>query len=193
MPATRSRARTPAPTWGVSPPPPKIRKYDRIRIVNSTPVKLVIVSNHLEELNTHFHERRTVPCTEGAGACWLDHQLVGKPRYGAWLAVCYPNSLKTCLLRLTACALAVEARLRDKCLILRGLELEVWRQGNHEKEEMQCRLYVDRPRAEKLPNPIDVRYAVERMLDADDRAAPYKSKREPGFMASAHAAAAVPV
>lgn len=188
MPTTRERAYGVKPCWGATPPPPKVRKYERIRIVNSTPVKLVIVSSQLEELHTHYHERRTVPCTEGAGPCWLDHQLVGKSRYGAWLAVCYPGSIKACLLRLTGCALAVEPRLRDKQLNLRGMTLEVWRQGNHEKEEMQARLLVKEPLAEKLSNPIDVRYAVERMLDADDRQQPYKGKRERGLYASAFAA-----
>lgn len=187
MDHARKSARGPAPCWGATPPPPRVRKYDRLNVVNSTVLKLIVVSNQLEELNTHFWERRTVACTEGKEPCRYDHQLTGKPRYGAWLAVAHPGLLKTCLLRLTAVAVGVEPRLRDRRIDLRGMYLEVWRVGSHEQTEMHARLLADVPRAERVPPVIDVRFAVERMLEAESRPEGAKN-RNTGMMQRAFAA-----
>jgi hypothetical protein len=182
-----SRARGPAPLWGATPPPPKVRKYDRIKVVNSTVLRFVLVNPRLEELNTHY-TGRTVVCSEtSTSRCWLDHREVGNPRYGAWLAVMYPHTLKVCILRLTAVSLAVEPRLRDQSIDLRGLTCEVWRQGSNEHCELHARLLVERERVEKLPGAIDLRFAVERMLEAEDRKA-RKDKPAKGLFGAAFAA-----
>jgi hypothetical protein len=165
-----------APVWGEPPPPPKIRKYERLQIYPGKNPPLIIVSASLHELRTHFVDKRTVPCTEGSGKCWLDHTVVGKARYGGWLAVRHPSSPKTVLLCLTPVAVAVEPRLREMVGQLRGLTLHVWRLGDNLRSEMNARLDLGVHRLEDLAPEPDVRFMVERMMAADDR--PDKKNRE---------------
>jgi hypothetical protein len=146
-----------------------MRKYELLHVPNTKIVAVRIVNSRLEEIGTHFVDRRTVPCTGPDGACQFDHRLVGGPRYGGWLSVVFDGKRKTHLLRLTAVAVATEARLRDPKLDLRGLLLNVWRLEGFERSEMQARLFpVDR-KVDDLPPAIDLRQAVERMLGAEDR------------------------
>jgi hypothetical protein len=159
-----------APIWDAQPPPPRTRKYELLRVVGTAPVEVVILNNQLEETWTHYVDRRTVFCTGPHADCWLNHAEVGRPRYGAWLAVRELRNRKTQLLRLTSVAVSVEPRLRSIRGYLRGQKLQVWRVGGYEGSEMHCRLVDDvvEP-AVLLPSP-DVRFCVERMLAADDRA-----------------------
>lgn len=159
----------PAPLWSCPPPPPRVRKYPRLKILPGPATELVIVSSRLEETRTHHIDGRTAPCTGEQGQCWVDHAECGGPRYVAWLAVKFGALEAVHLLPLTPIAVAVEPRLRDAGVDLRGLVLKVWRKGNHERSEMNARLLVDGERVLSLPECPDVRFAVRRMWEADDR------------------------
>jgi hypothetical protein len=159
-----------APLWSVTPPPPRVKKYERLPILPGPGVSVVIVSSRIEETRTHYVDSRTVPCTGDDDQCWLDHRQVGNPRYCGWLAVALPKFTKVWLLSLTKVTVAVESRLRNEALDLRGLTIKVWRTGNHERSELHAALQLDTPRAEKVPECPDVRFCVERMLAGADRA-----------------------
>jgi len=157
------------PLWSVTPPPPRVRKYDRLKIWPGPGETVVIVSNKLDETLTHFVDGRSQPCTHQPGPCIYDHALVGVPRYEGWLAVLTPKNRKVHLLSLTAVAVAVEPRLRDACLDLRGLVLQVWRINESIRGEMHAKLNSDLARVQELPPVPDVRFCVERMWAANDR------------------------
>lgn len=159
-----------APIWGAVPPPPRLRKYPLVEVVGTQATELVIISDHLEETWTHFVDGRTVFCSGPEKGCWLDHALCGKPRYGAWLAVLLKKIRVTHLVRLTSVAVAVEPRLRERRGQLRGLALDVWRIGAFKGSEMNAKIGELVPEALLLPPPPDVRFCVERMLEAKDRA-----------------------
>lgn len=159
------------PLWSVTPPPPKVKKYDRLKIATGKGETLVIVSSGLQACLTHFVDKRTVPCTGEQDTCWLDHRDVGKPRYAGWLAVQIPNAGRVYLLSLTPVAVSVEPRLQEKDRVLRGLTIRVWRSGNNERTEMHCKLQLDVPRVVELPVEPDLRYCIERMWAAEDRVA----------------------
>lgn len=152
-----------APLWSVSPPPPKVKKYERLRILPGPALSVIVVSPRIEETRTHFVDLRTAPCTGADGQCWLDHRVVGNPRYCGWLAVKLSTSSKVWLLSFTPVSVSVEPRLRDAAHDLAGLTLKVWRVGNSERSEMQAKLMLDVPRVENLPECPDVRFCVERM------------------------------
>lgn len=159
-----------APIWGATPPSPRVRKYPTLRVISRDPVQVVILNDQVEETWTHFADGRTVFCTGPDHGCWLDHVAVGKPRYGAWLAVKLLKTRTTHLLRLTAIAVSVEPRLREFRGRLRGLGLSLWRIGGHEASEMHCRLeLVQHDQAGQLVPAPDVRFCVEHMLEASDR------------------------
>lgn len=179
----------PAPLWSCTPPPPRVRKYEVLKVLPGKATELVIVSSALVETRTHQVDRRTQPCTGEQGQCWVDHSHVGSPRYGAWLAVKYPNLIRVWLVRLTAIAVGTEPRLRDKALDLAGLTLRVWRLGNTEWTEMNAKLLTELPRATVLPECPDVRFCLTRMWSADDRSTPI-GRAEQGLFQRAHAAQA---
>jgi hypothetical protein len=183
----RDRAR--AAWWDFPLPTPKRPKYPRFHVVNQQLVEVTLISHRVHEIGTHYVDGRTVPCTEYEGKCWLDHRLVGSGRYGCWLAVVPVGFKLVHLLRLTPCALTIESRLRDPDLGLRGLKLQLWRTGKHERTEMQARLILDRSQDPDLPPEPDVRFAVERMLGAEDRP-DRKNKDGQGVLQRAAAAAA---
>jgi hypothetical protein len=158
-----------APIWGATPPPPRVRKYERLRVIACKPLDLFILNEQLEETWTHFVDDRTVFCTGPHEGCWLDHSTTGNARYGAWLAVQPFGSRDAFLLRLTGTAVTIELRLRELKGHLRGQHLQVWRKHGTEKSEMQCRLMPTPQMPDWLHNAIDVRYCVERMVKADDR------------------------
>jgi hypothetical protein len=157
------------PRWDYLPPAPKVRKYDRVRVLPGKPQRYVIVSTCVEEIGTHFVDLRTVPCTGEQGACWLDHSQVGKPRYTAWLAVKSLPTHRVYLLPLTAVAVSVEPRLRDSSLNLRGITISVWRTGLTERSEMHAKLHAEIERVDVTSECPDVRFCVERLLEASDR------------------------
>jgi len=169
MSAKRRWTGGPAPLWSCPPPPPRVRKYPRLKILPGPATELVIVCSRLEETRTHHVDGRTAPCTGEQGVCWVDHAEVGGPRYCGWLAVKYRQLEAVHLLPLTPVAVAVEPRLRDHAIDLRGLTLKVWRKGIHERSEMNAVLLVDVERAIRLPEPPDIRFAVQRMWEAEDR------------------------
>jgi hypothetical protein len=146
-----------------------VRKYERLKVHPGKALDLVILSEQLESLKTHHVDNRTVPCTLDSGKCWLDHALVGKERYGGWLAVKHPLSQTPYLVCLTAVAVAIEPRLKEFKDQLRGLTLKLWRIGNHDRSEMNARLFPELGRATDLQPCPDVRYLVERMMLGDDR------------------------
>jgi hypothetical protein len=169
MHTPRRWQRQAAPLWDATPPPPRVKKYETLRVTSSTPLDLLIVNDRLEETWTHYVDSRTTFCSGPRSGCWLPHEGTGKPRYGAWLAVQTAKVNVTYLLRLTAVAVTTDDRLRQLAGQLRGMQLRVWRIHNYESAEMHCKLMVDAARIEpKLPSP-DVRYCVERMIEADDR------------------------
>lgn len=175
----------PAPLWSCPPPPPRVKKYERLLIGPGPGQSLVIVSSALEETRTHFVDRRTVPCTGDQGQCWLDHAQVGKPRYSGWLAVKFPTIRRVYLLPLTPVAVAKEPRLRDRAFDLAGLTLKVSREGNHDRSEMTAGLLLDVPRVTDLPQCPDVRFCLQRMWAAEDRPAD-KQRAAEGLIARAH-------
>ena len=158
-----------APIWGAVPPPPRVRKYERLKIVSRTPTTLIILSDQVEETYTHYVDSRTVFCTGPLEGCWVDHKLHGGPRYGAWLCVELPGITRPYLLRLTAVAVSVDARIREEAGRLRGRYLQVWRVHGHEKSEMAVRVLDERVDGDAISPCPDIRFNVERMLSADDR------------------------
>lgn len=168
-----------APLWSVTPPPPRVRKYDRLKIWPGPGETVVIVSNRLEETLSHYVDGRSQPCTHAPGPCSYDHALVGAPRYEAWLAVLIGSTRKVNLLCLTGVAIATESRLRQPGFDLRGLTLQVWRITSSIRGEMHARLKMDIPRVEQLPPVPDVRFCVERMWAANDRQDD-RNKAKPG-------------
>jgi hypothetical protein len=187
MSAPRRWTGGPAPQWSATPPPPKVKKFERLKILTGKGETLVIVSNRLEETLTHFVDSRTVPCTGEQGVCWLDHRDVGNGRYAGWLAVKFSNASKVWLVSLTPVAVATEKRLRDPNLDLRGLTIRLSRSGNHERTEMHARLLMDLPRVDVEVDPPDLRYCVERMWAAEDRP-PFKPSAGKGIFGRALAA-----
>jgi hypothetical protein len=169
------------PSWGFAPPAPKVPKYPLLHIIDQKVVRVVIVNSRIEELGTHFLDGRTVPCGGLQDQCEFDHQLIGSPKYGGWLSVVPVGQRRTHLLRLTAVASTVEPRLRESSRDLRGSVLDVWRLGAFERSEMQCRLRLDVTYEQPIPAPIDVRFAVLRMLGADDRPAQQREQKPGQF------------
>jgi len=170
-----------APRWSATPPTPRVKKYERLKIFVAAGETVVVVSSKLEECLTHFVDSRTVPCTGEQGKCWLDHCLVGNPRYAGWLAVKLPTASKVYLLSLTPVAVAIEPRLREPDRDLRGLTLRVWRLGNSERTELHAALKLEVPRVADLPQEPDLRFCLERMWGAKDRPSPIRSQRGPGL------------
>jgi len=158
-----------APVWGATPPPPRVRKYERMHVYDTKVTRVVILSAGLVETFTHYCDKRTTFCTGPQAGCWLDHAVVGKPRYHGFLAVQAEKLPITQLLDLTAVAVSVEPRLRILAGDLRGRFLEVWRLRNFERAEMHCRLVDDVPRRQDLHPCPDVAFLVERMIRAEDR------------------------
>lgn len=179
----------PAPLWSCTPPPPRVKKYERFKVDPGPGQQLVIVSGHLEETRTHFVDQRTVPCTGDDGTCWVDHRAVGNPRYCGWLAVKLPRVSRVYLLSLTPVAVAIEPRVRDASRDLAGLTLKVWRVGNHDRSEMHAALQLDVPRVAELPPTPDIRFCLERMWAAEDRpvskARPVAGRMQRAFAAQA--------
>ena len=165
----------PAPLWSCPPPPPRVKKYDRLKIGVGPATEVVIVSSRLEETRTHYVDARTVPCTGDVETCWVDHRDHGAPRYSAWLAVKFPKINPVWLLSLTPVAIAIEPRLRQQDLDLAGLTLKVWRIGGHERSEMHALLLVDGQRVPNLPTAPDIRFCLQRMWAAEDRPARMRS------------------
>ena len=170
MPSIRRFPSGCAPVWGATPPPPRVRKYDRLHVYDTKIVRVVILSDRLAETWTHYVDKRTTFCTGPHGGCWIDHAAVGKPRYHAFLAVQLPQLPVTQLLDLTSTAVHCEAKLRLLDGDLRGRCLEVWRLRNYERAEMNCRLVEKEPRRTDLHPCPDVAFLVERMIRAEDRA-----------------------
>lgn len=158
-----------APIWGASPPPPRVRKYERLHVYDTKVTRVVILSAALVETFTHFADKRTTFCTGPQSGCWLDHAVVGKPRYHGFLAVQHEQLPITQLLDLTSVAVNVEPKLRAWAGDLRGRFVDVWRLRNFERAEMHCRLVEDVPRRGELHPCPDVAFLVERMIRAEDR------------------------
>lgn len=179
-----------APVWTASPPPPRVRKYERLRVIGSTPMDLYILSAQLDQTWTHYTDDRTVFCTGPDTGCVFDHSTTGNARYGAWLAVQPFKTNDTYLLRLTSVAVTIEPRLLTLQGHLRGQHLRVWRKHGHEKSEMQCRLMPTPLAPDFLRPEIDVRFCVERMISADDRADGKNRAKWGHFRAASEAARA---
>src|SRR5947209_18105429 len=103
------RARGPAAVWDVPLPEQRVRKWDQRYVVNREGEDVVILSDRVETLCTHFWQGRTRVCSQTPETpCWLDHRETGAPRFAGWIAVSYPGRKKVWLLRLTEVALRHE-------------------------------------------------------------------------------------
>jgi hypothetical protein len=162
--------RTRRAQWGVTRPLLADPFWGRLKIVETTPELLVIVSHRLETTKTHFVDKRTVGCTQADGVpCWLDHEKVGSGRYEGWLAVFSPRLRAYKIISLTKRAVAQEPRLELADFDLRGRVLGVWRRTSGERAQMAAHLRDDPPNESGLEPAPDVRVLVERLWQAEDR------------------------
>lgn len=154
------------PIFNSRPPKPKVRSYDVVRIDYGRIQSFQIISTACLAAETHHHDGRTVPCTGAQGVCWLDHELVGQPRWKAWLAVRGLQDPKPKLLSLTPCAVDFEPRLLDPSFDLRGLTLAVWRVKNHDRGEVRAQIDPTAARLKDLPAAPDLKFLLLRLWEA---------------------------
>lgn len=155
--------------WDEPAPALELPKLDRYHITPGDPHELVIVNSRLTSLFTHYVDKRTQKCTSRTGGCFFDHATYGHGRWSGWLSVCLRNSTRIWLCGVTKVTVRHEPRLEDRLLSLRGMTLLLQRQGNGERTRLVGRLDPTIARPAILPREVDVRLAVERMIDAPDR------------------------
>lgn len=159
-------------------PTPKRQACLILPIVPAVNHTLTILSNQLFEVWTHHVFKpgatrgRTTACTGEQGQCHIDHTKTSL-RYMAWLCVKRYKVDEQRLIWLTPHAIAVEPRLREAHLDLRGLELEVGRVGPRLNGPVWARLNPDHY-ACTLIGGVEIAPQLERMWNAPPRQLDYK-------------------
>lgn len=177
MVATRTRSVPGQPNWVTSPPARRFRRLPQLRVVSKEPLEVIIVSDGLTELDTHFVDGRTVYCTGDVNTCPHPHATHGDRRYYAWLAVQLDERSDLHLLRLTGPAVEAEPALRSPGQSLRGLRLHVWRTKGWEGSEMRCYLLPEVALDCRLCEAPDMRSYVRHLIEADNRPAHRRETR----------------
>jgi hypothetical protein len=144
-----------APTYVATPFAPILK------ISPGAPVELVILSEQVVGLMTHFTvDGRTVPCTAGGQSvrreCHIDHTQVST-RWQGWIAVQRPMTPYAQMIALTPAAVRDCPFLLDKTLCLRGRGLLCGRRSNSKNSALVCRPSTQKWEKMRLAAAPDVR------------------------------------
>jgi hypothetical protein len=118
--------------------PPKPNEFGGIRIMRIPKGKgldLLITSATLVGADTHFAQRRTIPCSGPACALCLDGSPV---RWHGYVSICSTRLSAQGVLELTALAATPLIDYQDRHGSLRGASLRAARTGNHDNSPVHC-------------------------------------------------------
>lgn len=138
--------------WKNRPPAPnEFGGIRLIRVPKGKTLELIITSNVLVGADTHFTQRRTVPCDGPSCAYCLD----GSPtRWHGYVSICSTRLTSQAVLELTSLAAQPIIDYQDRHGSLRGARLRATRVGNHDNSPVHCSLEPADIDLRTLPTPV---------------------------------------
>jgi len=133
---------------------------------NGSPIYFYCLSDELLTVMTHWHDRRTVPCTGPDAGCICGVLQVSHNRYG-YLAAWDDDATRLCIVEVTANAVR-ESRTSLDLLFesLRGRRMKLFRRGNNWNSPILVEPAIWKEPSCELPPAFDLREALSRIWHA---------------------------